>query len=66
MFLFRDRALRAVEGVTVQSLAGVGGGVPDLLIGAGGRSFLAEVEPVHPLQGRELDNPREYAKGRDV
>ena len=36
-------ALRA-EGLSVCSLAGLGNGVPDLLIGANGRTFLAEIK----------------------
>ena len=37
-------ALLSVSGVTVHSLAGLGNGVPDLLIGANGRTFLAEIK----------------------
>ena len=36
-------ALRA-EGASVQSLASVGAGVPDLLVGAKGRTYLVEVK----------------------
>ena len=37
-------ALRSVAGVSVCSLAGLGFGCPDLLIGANGRTYLAEVK----------------------
>ena len=37
-------ALRSVAGVSVCSLAGLGDGVPDLLIGANGRTYLVEVK----------------------
>ena len=37
-------AIRSVKGCSVQSLAGVGDGVPDLLIGARGRTYLVEVK----------------------
>ena len=37
-------ALLSVSGVTVHSLAGVGCGCPDLLIGARGLSYLAEIK----------------------
>jgi hypothetical protein len=48
------KALRAV-GATVQSLAGVGRGCPDLLVGFGGRSYLAEVKnPAMPPSRRRL------------
>ena len=36
-------ALKA-EGLSVQSLAGIGGGVPDLLVGARGLTYLVEVK----------------------
>ena len=36
-------ALRA-EGASVQSLAGVGAGCPDLVVGLAGQSFLVEVK----------------------
>jgi hypothetical protein len=38
-------ALEKLPGVTVQSLAAVGGGVPDLLVGVAGRNLLLEVKP---------------------
>ena len=37
-------ALRSVAGVSVCSLAGLGFGVPDLLVGARGLSYLCEVK----------------------
>ena len=37
-------ALLSVEGVSVHSLAGIGCGCPDLLIGAAGKTFLVEVK----------------------
>ena len=37
-------ALLSVSGVTVFSLAGVGCGVPDLLVGARGSTFLVEIK----------------------
>lgn len=37
-------ALRSVSGVTVHSLAGVGCGCPDLLVGARGVTYLVEVK----------------------
>ena len=37
-------ALRSVSGVSVHSLAGVGCGCPDLLIGAKGKTYLVEVK----------------------
>ena len=37
-------ALRSVSGVTVHSLAGVANGVPDLLVGARGATYLVEVK----------------------
>ena len=37
-------ALLSVSGVTVHSLAGVGCGCPDLLVGANGRTYLAEIK----------------------
>lgn len=50
-------ALRAV-GCSVLSLAGLGGGVPDLLVGVRGRTMLLEVkcpgEALRPLQSEWL------------
>ena len=37
-------ALLSVSGVTVHSLAGIGCGCPDLLVGAKGKTFLVEVK----------------------
>ena len=48
------RALRA-RGCSVQSLAGVGAGVPDLLVGRGGVNVLVEVkDPARPPSKRRL------------
>jgi hypothetical protein len=42
-------------GATVQSLAGVGKGCPDLLVGHRGRNWLMEVkDPAKPPSAREL------------
>ena len=38
------KALRSVSGVSVQSLAGVGDGVPDLIVGLAGQNYLVEVK----------------------
>ena len=38
------KALRSVDGVSVQTLASLGGGIPDLLIGSRDRTFLVEVK----------------------
>ena len=37
-------ALLSVSGVTVHSLAALGGGVPDLLVGARGLTYLVEIK----------------------
>ena len=50
-------ALLSVAGVTVHSLAGVGCGCPDLLVGARGLSYLVEVKNPHKLNGNRLLNP---------
>ena len=50
-------ALLSVSGVKVHSLAGIGGGCPDLLVGARGLSFLAEVKNPNKLNGNRLFNP---------
>ena len=50
-------ALRSVSGVKVNSLAGVGCGCPDLLIGARGLSYLVEVKNPNKLNGNRLLNP---------
>lgn len=42
-------------GATVQSLASVGDGVPDLLVGYAGETWLLEVkDPSHPPSARRL------------
>jgi Holliday junction resolvase len=38
------QALRSVHGISVFSLAGVGKGCPDLLVGANGKTYLVEVK----------------------
>lgn len=54
-----SEALRSV-GATVQSLAMVGAGCPDLLVGYHGRNFLLEVKnPNQPPNKRQL-TPDEY------
>ena len=50
-------ALRSVSGVTVHSLAGVGCGCPDLLVGARELSYLVEVKNPNKLNGNRLLNP---------
>lgn len=48
-------ALRALPGCSVQSIAVVGKGVPDLIIGIRGRNFLLEIkDPTQPVRGRRL------------
>lgn len=49
-------ALRAA-GAMVQSLAGVGNGVPDLLVGIGGRLALFEVKAPKASKARRDGNP---------
>jgi len=47
--------LRAIPGVSVVSLADVGGGMPDLLIGHRGNNFLFELkDPDKPPSKRKL------------
>ena len=47
--------LRAIPGVTVTSLAAVGGGVPDLLVGHRGQNWLFEIkDPDKPPSKRKL------------
>ena len=47
--------LRAVPGITVTSLASVGGGCPDILVGYLGRNYLFELkDPEQPPSGRKL------------
>ena len=51
-------ALRAV-GASVQSLAAVGVGCPDLLVGRGGRTYLLEVKaPLGPEGGASEDGQK--------
>jgi len=52
-------ALRAL-GATVQSLAAVGAGVPDLLVGHRGRTFLLEVK-----DGRKVPSARYLTDAED-
>lgn len=47
-------ALRAI-GATVQSLANVGNGCPDIVVGWQGQNFLLEIKnPAQPPSGRKL------------
>jgi len=49
------RALRSIPGVTVRSLAAVGQGMPDLLVGWRGKNYLFEVKvPGASPSGRAL------------
>ena len=50
-------ALLSVSGVTVHSLAGIGCGCPDLLIGANGRTFLAEIKDGEKCPSRRMLTP---------
>ena len=50
-------ALRSVSGVSVCSLAGLGNGVPDLLIGANGRTYLVEVKDGEKCPSRRSLTP---------
>ena len=50
-------ALLSVSGVKVHSLAGVGCGCPDLLIGANGRTYLAEVKDGEKTPSRRSLTP---------
>jgi hypothetical protein len=54
------RALRAV-GATVQSLASVGGGCPDLLVGYRGRTYLLEVK-----DGARMPSKRRLRPGQEA
>lgn len=47
-------ALRAIPGVRVQSLASVGKGCPDLLVGYKGKNFLLEVKDGQKLKSQRL------------
>lgn len=55
-------ALRAVPGLTVQSLAAVGHGIPDLLVGYAGRNYLLEVKNplLVPSKQRLTDDERDW------
>lgn len=47
-------------GCSVQSLAAVGGGCPDLLVGLRGRNFLLEIKcPSQPARSRRLRTTQE-------
>lgn len=48
------QALRAIRGVRVQSLAGVGQGCPDLLVGYRGRNYLLEVKDGQKVKSQRL------------
>lgn len=45
------KALRDIPGCTVTSLAGVGNGCPDLVVGYKGRNYLLEVKPPGGVRG---------------
>lgn len=47
-------ALRAIPGLRVQSLAAIGSGCPDLLVGYRGKNFLMEVKDGHKPPGQRL------------
>ena len=48
-------ALREIPGVTVKSLAAVGDGMPDILCGYRGKTFLFEIKcPDKPNRDRQL------------
>jgi hypothetical protein len=53
-------ALRAA-GATVQSLAAVGQGVPDLLVGIAGRTLLIEVKDGQKAKSRQALTPDQLA-----
>ena len=47
--------LRAIPGVTVISLASLGGGVPDIMVGRNGRNYMFEIkDPEKPPSQRKL------------
>ena len=49
------KALRSIPGCTVESLAAVGKGVPDLLVGYKNENFLVELKnPLMPPSKRKL------------
>lgn len=49
------RALRSIPGVTVVSLAAVGRGVPDILVGRAGKNYLLEIkDSAKPPSERKL------------
>lgn len=55
------KTLRDLPGISVQSLAAVGGGVPDIVVGYKGRNYLVEIKNANmPASGRQL-TPAESA-----
>ena len=50
-------ALLSVQGVSVHSLAGVGCGCPDLLVGAKGKTYLVEVKDGEKCPSRRTLTP---------
>ena len=52
-------ALLSVSGVTVHSLAGVGCGCPDLLVGAKGKSYLVEIKDGEKYPSRRMLTPEQ-------
>ena len=59
-------ALRSVAGVSVCSLAGLGDGVPDLLVGARGLSYLCEVKDGEKTPKPSLVDTRSSAVGQTL
>lgn len=57
--------LRSIPGVTVQSLASVGGGCPDMLIGYLGINWLAEVKDGRKPPSRRQLTPAEHTWHED-
>ena len=52
-------ALLSVSGVTVHSLATVGRGCPDLLVGANGKSYLVEIKDGEKFPSRRMLTPEQ-------
>ena len=56
-------ALRSVSGVSVSSLAGLGDGVPDLLVGARRVNYLCEIKDGEKPPSRRSLTDRSSARG---